>query len=118
MTAPSPTPLSPPLNRRALARKVLRRAATLAHHGQVADVEIADITGEGVGLLSPRPIPPGRRGDLSFALPLAAGDRPVTVPVKVMHSSYVARASFRIGARFTDLDAATAEAIQSYVDAA
>ena len=115
MTAPSPTPLSSAPNRRALERKALRRTATLAHQGQVADVEIADISGEGAGLLSPRPIPPGRRGDLSFALPLAAGDRAVTVPVKVMHSSYVARASFRIGVSFVGVDAGTAEAIKAYV---
>jgi hypothetical protein len=116
MTAPSPALSATTLNRRALARKALRRAATLAHQGQVADVEIADITGEGAGLLSARPIPPGRRGDLSFSLPLAGGDRPVTVPIRVMHSSYVARASFRIGVSFVAVDAGTAEAIQAYVD--
>ena len=116
MTAPSPM-LSPPLNRRALARKALRRAAKLAHHGQTADVEIADITVEGAGLMSARPIPPGRRGELSFALPLAAGDRTVSVAIRVMHSSYVARASFRIGVSFVGVVAGTAEAIQAYVDA-
>jgi hypothetical protein len=106
------------MNRRALARKVLRRAATLSQQGQVADVEIADISGEGAGLLSARPIAPGRRGDLSFTLPLASGEQAVTVAVRVMHSSYVDRASFRIGVSFTGFDAGAAEAIQAYIDGA
>jgi hypothetical protein len=104
------------VNRRALARKVLRRAATLAHQGQVADVEIADISGEGMGLLSPRPISPGRRGEIAFVLPLASGDRAVAVPIRVMHSTYVARASFRIGVSFVALDGEVAEAVRAYVD--
>ena len=116
MTAASPAPLSQPVNRRALARKALRRAATLDHQGQRAPVDIADVSVEGAGLLSPRPIPPGRRGELAFTLPLATGDRPVTASVRVMHSTYVDRASFRIGVSFTGLDAATADAIRAYVE--
>ena len=116
MTAP--VPLASPVNRRALARKALRRAATLAHQGQVADVEIADISGEGMGLISPRPISPGRRGEIAFVLPLASGDRALTVPIRVMHSTYVARASFRIGVSFVDLDEDIAQAVRAYVDEA
>lgn len=112
-----PTALSYPMaNRRRAPRKGVRGAASVDQAGQISSVEIADISGEGIGLVSAKPISPGRRCDVTFALPSAAGPRTLTATVKVVHSSYAARERFNIGATFVNLEADVAAAIEAFLE--
>jgi hypothetical protein len=49
-------------------------------------------------------------------VPLAGGERSVTVPLKIVYSSYTGPEAFKVGAVFASLDADVAEAIRSFVD--
>lgn len=112
-----PIALSYPMaNRRRAPRKAVRGAASLDQAGQVSAVEIADISHEGIGLVSPKPMSPGRRCDVTFTLPSAGGQRTLTVTVKVVHSSYAARERFNIGSTFLNLAPDTAAAIEAFLE--
>jgi hypothetical protein len=103
-------------NRRSYQRKALRQSATVVHAEQSVQVRTWDLSREGMSLLSPRPMPPGRHCSVSFTVPLAGGERSVTVPLKIVYSSYTGPEAFKVGAVFASLDADVAEAIRSFVD--
>ncbi len=48
---------------------------------------------------------------MTFVVPFGDGPVEVTVSLKVVYSSYSANGEFKIGAVFTDLDAAAAAAL-------
>lgn len=98
-------------NRRASPRKALRQAATVVHGDATKPAQTWDIGSDGMSLLAPRPIAPGTRCKVTFVVPLGDGPVEITVPVKVVYSSYSANGEFKIGAVFTDLDAAVAAAL-------
>jgi hypothetical protein len=92
------------LNRRAFPRRSLREPATLAHATDVAQVRTWDISCDGMCLLSPKPVSPGRVCQVAFMLPLAGGARRISAAVKVIYSSYTGPGAFKIGAVFAGLD--------------
>ena len=96
-------PLPQERNRRAAPRKAFRQAATVVHGDVVKTAQTWDIGADGMSLLAARPIAPGTRCRVTFALPLGDGPVEVTVAVKVVYSSYSANGEFKIGAVFTDL---------------
>lgn len=102
------------LNRRSYPRKAIRAAATLASGNNLDQVRTWDISDDGICLVTPKPVSPGRRCRLTFAVPLGTGERTVTASIKVVYSSYTGPGSFKIGAVFEALDAETAEAIAVY----
>lgn len=103
-------------NRRSFQRKALRQPATIVHADQTLQVRTWDLSLEGMSLLSPRPMPPGRHCSVSFVVPLAGGERTVTLPLKIVYSSYTGPEAFKVGAVFASLDAEVAEAIRSFVE--
>ncbi len=103
-------------NRRSFQRKALRQPATIVHADQTLQVRTWDLSLEGMSLLSPRPMPPGRHCSVSFVVPLAGGERNVTLPLKIVYSSYTGPEAFKVGAVFASLDAEVAEAIRSFVE--
>ena len=105
------------LNRRAFPRKSLREAATLTYATHVVQVRTWDLSGDGMCLLSPGPVSPGRVCKVTFALPLAGGARPISVAVKVIYSSYTGPGAFKIGAVFADLDAQADDDIKAFLTA-
>ena len=111
-------PRVPAANRRLSPRAALRRPATVVLGDQSLTAETCDVSREGIGFFSPRPISPGRRCDLTFGLPVAGEERTFTATVKVSHSTYVARERFQIGAAFVDLSTDAAAAIDAFLGAA
>lgn len=103
-------------NRRSFQRKALRQPATIVHAGQPLQVRTWDLSLEGMSLVSPRPVPPGRHCSVSFFVPRAGGDLSVTVPLKIVYSSYTGPEAFKVGAVFDSPDADVAEVIRSFVD--
>lgn len=107
--------MNPPTNRRLYARKVLRRAATVVLPGDVArGVKTWDLGVDGMSILSAKPIPPGTRCRLRFELPQADAAKPLEVPVKAVYCSFSGIDGFKVGMSFTDLDAASATAIEEF----
>jgi len=109
---------APAPNRRLAPRAALRRTARATFGDLVLDVETRDLSLEGIGFVSPRPITPGRRGELALALPGHGGQLALVLAVKVAHSTYEARERFRIGAGFVDLAPEAADAIRAVLAAA
>jgi hypothetical protein len=111
-------PQAPERNRRIAVRKAFREAATIVYGGSSKAVRTWDLGADGMCLLSPRPIAPGMRCQVSFELALGA-ETPVRVDVaaKVVHSSYSAPGEFKIGAVFTDIDDAAARLLGAFVAA-
>ena len=102
-------------NRRASPRKALRQAATVTHGDIIKPAHTWDIALDGMSLLAPRPITPGTRCKVTFLVPLGEGPVEVTAAMKVVYSSYSANGEFKIGAVFTDLDAAVAATLGRFV---
>jgi hypothetical protein len=100
----SSQPVSPEGNRRVVPRKALRQTARLVVGDATREVRTWDLGRDGMCLLSPRPIAPGTRCNVTFDVPLAAGPMSLTAGLKVVYSSYSASGEFKIGAVFTDLD--------------
>ena len=111
-------PRMPAANRRISPRAALRRPATVVLGEASLAAETCDVSREGIGFIAPRPISPGRRCDVTFALPIPGGQRSLTATVRVSHSTYLARERFQIGAAFVDLPADAASAIEAFLDAA
>ena len=97
-------------NRRAFARTVIRKPATVVYGETTVAVLTFDIGEGGMCLVARRPIAPGTRGNVTFDVPLRDGPVEVSATIKVVYSSYLAAEQFKIGAVFTDLgdDAALA----------
>jgi hypothetical protein len=103
-------------NRRAGPRKILRRAATLVLPGGLErEVRTWDLGVDGLCILSSKPISPGSRCQVTFDVPLSE-DRSstVTVPVKVVYSSFSGAEGFKVGTVFSGLDDDSADAITEF----
>lgn len=102
-------------NRRSFQRKAIRQAATIVQGEQAMAVRTWDLSVDGMSLVTPRPMPPGRQCTVTFAIPRNGGDLTVTTPLKIVYSSYTGPEAFKVGAVFFNLDADVAEAIHSFV---
>lgn len=71
--------------------------------GLERDGLVQDLSLQGLSLITARPIEPGSRCLLQFALPLSAGVRQVALPAKAVYSSYTGPGAFRIGMLFMSL---------------
>ena len=103
-------------NRRSFQRKAVRRDATLVHAEQALHVRTWDISLDGMSLVTPRPVPPGRQCTVTFDLPMADGPRTVTAALKIVYSSYTGPEAFKVGALFASLESDVADAISAFVN--
>jgi hypothetical protein len=101
-------------NRRAFARTAIRQPATVSLGDATIAVQTLDIGHGGLSLLVHRPIAPGTRCSIAFELPLGDGPVPIAASIKVVYSSYLSVEQFKIGAVFTELDEAAAQALERF----
>lgn len=102
-------------NRRAGPRKILRSAATLVLPGGLErEVKTWDLGVDGLCILSSKPISPGSRCKVTFDVPLSGRTSTVTVPIKVVYSSFSGPEGFKVGTVFSDLDDDSAGAITEF----
>ncbi len=103
-------------NRRVTARTALRSPATVVLPGGVTRaVRMSDLAIDGASLMSERPIPQGSSVELRLDLPGAGAPASVVATARVVYSSYLGPAEFKIGLVFTQLDAASAAAITAFM---
>ena len=102
-------------NRRASARTVIRQPATLVVGETTVAVQTLDVGPGGLSLLAHRPVGPGTRCTIAFALPFRDGPVEVTASLKVVYSSYLAPEQFKIGTVFTALDEGAAHLLERYI---
>jgi hypothetical protein len=102
------------LNRRAVPRKVLRQVAWIVQGDAETQVRTWDLGTDGLCLLTPKPIAPGSRIEVSFEVPLQGEPHAVTVTVKVVFSSYSGPEGFKIGTVFTHLNDEAAGIIREF----
>ncbi|HEX2542658.1 MAG TPA: PilZ domain-containing protein [Caldimonas sp.] len=102
-------------NRRSFQRKAVRQPATVVHADQATQVRTWDISLDGMSLVTPRPMPPGRHCTVTFDIPTDAGDKTITAPLKIVYSSYTGPEAFKVGAVFGTLEADVADAINAFV---
>ncbi len=108
----------PPINRRTTSRAPLRCPAQVElAGGATRDAALLDIGLQGLSLVTARQISPGTRCMVRFELPYDGSAQPLALPARVLHSSYTAPATFRIGLVFGPLDAQAAAAIEAYANA-
>ena len=105
-------------NRRAFARTVIRQPATVIYGDTRVPVQTLDVGEGGMSFVAGRPIGPGTRCSVTFDVPLS--DRPVQISasLKVVYSSYLAAAQFKIGSVFTELSDEAAGVLARYTTAA
>ena len=108
------SPLPNERNRRASPRIAFRTPATVTVGDVRRDVQTWDVARDGMCLIAPRPIAPGTRCRIDFALPLGSQTVAVSASAKVVYSSYSAAGEFRIGAVFLALDDAAWTAIGAF----
>jgi hypothetical protein len=87
----------------------------MVHADQSTQVRTWDISLDGMCLVTPRPMPPGRHCTVTFDVPLAEGYRTVTAPLKIVYSSYTGPEAFKVGAVFANLESDVADAISAFV---
>jgi hypothetical protein len=105
----------PGSNRRIHPRKVLRAPATLIVPGQPPrEGKTWDLGADGMSLLSPKPIPPGTRCEVSFDVPVAGTQRHVVAPVKVLYCSFSGPDGFKVGTAFGALDDESRHAVDEF----
>ena len=104
-------------NRRASARTVIRQPATLVAGETTVAVQTLDVGPGGLCFLAHRPVGPGTRCTIAFALPFPEGPAEVSASLKVVYSSYLAPEQFKIGTVFTALDEAAALLLERYTAA-
>lgn len=105
-------------DRREHERKPLRIAAqVLLPNAQVFDVRMLDISAGGAGILAPANPQKGTQFVLRVAIPKRpTGNTPCDLPVEVTHSIFSSvENGFKIGLRFTRLDATSAGAIVQFI---
>jgi hypothetical protein len=91
-------------------------ATVLLTSGASLDVRMWDLGTDGASLVSPKPITQGSMVELRFEVPAAAGTTSAAAAkAKVVYSSYMGPAQFRIGVLFAGLDDASAAAIDGFV---
>lgn len=109
-------PPPPAGSRRLSQRKSLRAPATVTLREQEREVQLWDLGVGGASLMATRPIAQGSNLVLRFDLP-DNGDRlALEVAGKVVHSTYLAPAEFKIGLVFPQLDADVVAAIDAYLE--
>lgn len=102
-------------NRRIHPRRVLRGPATIVLPGQPPrDGKVWDLGLDGMSVMSPRPISPGTRCEVSFDVPSGGSATHVTAPVKVLYCSYCGADGFRVGTAFGDLDEDSLDAVKGF----
>jgi hypothetical protein len=105
----------PGSNRRMHPRKVLRRPCTVVLAGQPPrDVSTWDLGLDGMCLLTPRPIPPGTRCEVSFEVPVGDHSTSVKAPVKVLYCSFSGPDGFKVGTAFGDLDEESLDVVKEF----
>ena len=105
----------PGSNRRIHPRKVLRRPATVVLAGQPPrDAHTWDLGLDGMSLMSPKPIPPGTRCEVSFEVPVGDHSSSVTAPVKVLYCSFSGPDGFKVGTAFGDLDEECLDVVKEF----
>ena len=82
--------------------------------GALHDVQMWDLGSDGASITSSRPITQGSIIDLRFDLPVAGGPAHIEARAKVVYSSYMAAANFKVGLMFIGIDAAGAAAIHAF----
>jgi hypothetical protein len=102
-------------NRRMHPRKVLRTPATVVLPGQPPrDSRTWDLGVDGMSLMSPKPIPPGTKCEVSFELPVGGKPSRVTASVKVLYCSFTGEEGFKVGTAFGDLDDESRDAVNEF----
>jgi len=101
-------------NRRSGPRKVLRQSAQVTHGDSTMQVSTWDLGTDGMCLVTPRPIQPGTRCQVTFDVPLPDGTHTVTADVRVVYSSYSGPAQFKVGTVFSELDDGAEGAITEF----
>ena len=104
-------------NRRAFARTVIRQPATVIYGDTRVPVQTLDVGQGGMCFLAGRPIGPGTRCTVTFDVPLGDGPAEVSASLKVVYSSYLAAAQFKIGMVFTELGDDAARVLARYTAA-
>jgi len=67
-----------------------------------------------MSIMSPRPIPPGTRCEVSFELPVGGKVLPVTAAVKVLYCSFSGPDGFKVGTAFGELDDESRGAVNGF----
>lgn len=107
----------PGSNRRIHPRKVLRAPAKVVLPGQAPrDSKTWDLGIDGMSLMSPKPIAPGTKCEVSFDLPVGGKIMPVIAPVKVLYCSFSGPDGFKVGTAFGDLDDESREAVIGFTE--
>ncbi len=103
-------------NRRIHPRKVLRAPAKVTLPGQPPrDSKTWDVGLDGMSLMTPKPIPPGTKCEVSFELPMGGGKMcAVTAAVKVLYCSFSGADGFKVGTAFGDLDDESRDALTGF----
>lgn len=105
----------PGTNRRIHPRKVLRAPAKVTLPGQPPrDGKTWDLGVDGMSLMSPRPIAPGTKCEVSFEVPVGGKVCPVTAAVKVLYCSFSGTDGFKVGTEFGDLDDDSRDAVDGF----
>jgi len=73
-----------------------------------------DLGIDGMSIMSPRPISPGTRCEISFEVPVGGKLLPVTAVVKVLYCSYSGPDGFKVGTAFVELDDESREAVNAF----
>jgi len=105
-------------NRRAFARTVIRQPATVIYGDTRVPVQTLDVGEGGMSFVAGRPIGPGTRCTVTFDVPLSDGPVQISASLKVVYSSYLAAAQFKIGTVFTELSDEAAGVLARYTTAA
>lgn len=102
-------------SRRIYPRKALRAAATvrLAANG-VREATMWDLGVDGLSVIAAKSISPGQMCTVDFELLFGGVTTPLTVAAKVVHCSFVGTQRFKVGMRFAQLDAATADVLARF----
>jgi hypothetical protein len=110
---PSPSP-APAETRRLYARKALRGRATVSLADNVVrEATMWDLGADGLCLLVAKPMS-SLHCTVSFDVPLATGAVSLTLAAKVVHCSFLGSPGFKVGMRFVNLDAATAQLLAQF----
>lgn len=106
-----------PASRRLAARTGFRGRGTVELPGNLSrDVEMHDLSRDGLSVMTSKPIAPGTRCTISFELPLAdQASARLTVHAKTVYSSYTGADAFRVGMTFTELDGETQHRIGEFL---
>lgn len=107
----------PGSNRRIHPRKVLRASAKVTLPGQPPrDSKTWDLGIDGMSLMTPKPIAPGTKCEVTFELPVGGKIRAITAAVKVLYCSFSGPDGFKVGTAFGDLDDDSRDAVIGFTE--